>query len=278
MSLNLGQATASLNSFFGAFAPQRWKQDLFYREIRDSEVDFSSQEITEETALQIQEAITEFGSGRFNEFSNTRGVLAIDTDTFDKSKALFFQFNPETISDSKTVEYADRQKPGFDNADYIWSKGGGRTITFELMLDATLSSSVSHITTSNVYTHSTERGTLNQVEFLQSLIRPYEDTTGVEKIVPLFSNSNGITPDINRFTNPPQVAFSYGPIYLVGVITDLGIEHEAFKKNLAPVRSKVTVTFRVREDVEVISSSGFSKENAIGAESTSPKKLKTTVV
>ena len=277
MSLNLGAATSALNQFFGAFSPQRWKQDLFYRNINDDSYPNADRDIRGDTngdssAEALKQAnfnnVKEYLSGQYKGFSTNRGVLAIDKDSFDKREALFFQFNPEQITDQKTVEYADRQKPGFDNADYIWSKGGGRTISFELMLDSSLSSYTPDIVTSNGYTHDPKRGTLNQVEFLQSLVRPYQESGRVPKF-----SRNGITPDTNRFSNPPQVAFAYGPIYLQGVITDLSIEHEAYNRNLAPIRSKASITFRVREDVTIREATGFSSESAIGAEAYEPKTL-----
>lgn len=263
MSLNLGAATAAMNNFFSEFSPSQWKNDLFYRNRRNEEP------IGGTPVLTAGEEV--YRSGEHQHFNNIRGILAIDAVPFDKSKALFFQFNPETINDAKTVEYADRLKPGFDNADYIWSKGGGRVITFELTLDASLSSLSLNIPTSNQFTHDLNRGTLNQVEFLQSLLRPYHS----DGTVPLFS-SNGVVPNTNRFASPPQVIFSYGPLYLVGAVTDVQIVHEAFNRNLAPIRTKANVSFRVREDIAVKKGEQFSQENSIGAVASSPKTLQST--
>lgn len=201
-------------------------------------------------------------------YTLTRGVFAYKDDL---SKILFFQFNPTDIRDIKTANYSERAKPGQDFVDPIWIQGGKRQVSFELFLDATQDSNTNYLNKpgqglraglnptdedlasriGNTSTHTPSRGTLDQVEFIQSLQRP---NTG-RSIEAMFSY-NGHVPT-SKFFAPPEFIFSYGPLYLECVMESLSISHELFNDKLVPVRSRATISLWVIESrkIQVVSES-----------------------
>lgn len=75
-------------------------------------------------------------------YTPTRGII-IDREyvrsanTIDLNKGYQFQFNPQTVSDTKNTTYSNRNYAGLHYEDYSWSGGGERVITFQLFLDNT---------------------------------------------------------------------------------------------------------------------------------------------
>lgn len=71
----------------------------------------------------------------------TRGILInkefLRSKVIDLSKGYRFQFNPQSVSDSKSVNYETRGYAGLNYNDYIWGGGGERIISFQLFLDNT---------------------------------------------------------------------------------------------------------------------------------------------
>lgn len=179
-------------------------------------------------------------------YSPYRGIFAIKQDV---NQYLQFQFNPEEISDSKEVTYEDRLRLGFDNADYIWVNGGARTVSFTLKLDATESSRVRHLgksgnpvpTGNDLLTHNPEVGVLGQVQFLQSLQRPFEPG----QLSPRFIRANA--QPSNQFVTPPEVIFVYGVMYLEGVLSSLSVTYTGWNSKLVPVQAECAIVFRVQE-------------------------------
>jgi hypothetical protein len=179
-------------------------------------------------------------------YNNVRGLFAIKDDI---SQHLRFQFNPEEITDTKDVSYEDKTKTGFDNADYLWVNGGSRTITFTLQLDASIGSLTrtagksgnSVPTAGDLFTHNPERGVYNQVEFLQSLQRPFERGQRSPRFF-----RGGAVPS-QQFVTPPEVVFVYGSMYLEGIISSLDFTYSEFNRKLVPLKADANITFRVQE-------------------------------
>lgn len=75
------------------------------------------------------------------EYVTTRGILIakseLEKSNPDLNAGYYFQFNPQTISDSKSTLYETRGYTGLAYNDYYWRGGGERTITFQLFLDNT---------------------------------------------------------------------------------------------------------------------------------------------
>lgn len=80
--------------------------------------------------------------GRFpRSYVATRGILInkehLRSKVIDLSMGYQFQFNPQSVSDSKAVNYETRGYTGLNYNDYIWGGGGERIISFQLFLDNT---------------------------------------------------------------------------------------------------------------------------------------------
>ena len=80
--------------------------------------------------------------GRFpRSYVTTRGVIInkdfLRSKVIDLTKGYQFQFNPQSVTDSKAVNYETRGYTGLNYNDYIWGGGGERIITFQLFLDNT---------------------------------------------------------------------------------------------------------------------------------------------
>lgn len=87
--------------------------------------------------------------GRFSRpYVSTRGILIdkehLRSKVIDLNKGYQFQFNPQTVSDSKSVIYETRGYTGLNYNDYVWGGGGERIISFQLFLDNTPQSKQRH--------------------------------------------------------------------------------------------------------------------------------------
>jgi hypothetical protein len=190
-------------------------------------------------------------------YSSKRGIMAEKGFELNPERCLIFQFNPETISDSKDNNFVTKPNTGFQHVDYVWGNGGERTITFNLHFEATAAVNSPHFNkgrnTSDEYFWSQvdtldknfPNGTLDDVEVLRSYQYPKKETP----VSPRFSNG-GFIPS-PKFMPPPVVIFSYGPYYLEGYVTAVNFSHELFNKDLVPIRTKAEVTFKVLESIVV---------------------------
>ena len=167
---------------------------------------------------------------------------------------LNFQFNPTEIQEEKSLKYEEREITGFDNTNLIWINGGNKQISFDLDFDATQASNTQYLGASN-FTHDPERGTLNQVEFLQKFLHPRTKETVK------FTRSNFI-PTGNQFEYPSELVFIYGNYYVIGTMMSCPVTHTLFDKDLVPLRSKVSVKIHVKESYNIISEiSSFNSFN-----------------
>jgi hypothetical protein len=199
-------------------------------------------------------AVTYPGSNGYNAL---RGLIAAEDDL---TKTLVFQFNPDTMSETKASEYADRKYPGLPFKAYIWSSGGDRVLSFQLFMDATAATNNPQFRKNVGYGNasiddlaiSQPRGTLDRVELLTSFLYPrLKANSASESLpVPLFTQG-GIVPE-NQFLPPPVAIFCYGGYYLRGFIRDVTTTHELFNKDLYPVRSRCDVNFTVLEQTSII--------------------------
>lgn len=261
---DIGSSQLNFLSFLPA-SPQRALRDLFFRGEPSSNTSF------------VQGPDTKYLLNRSDNprsYNTIRGVIA---QKFDLSKVLVFQFNPEEITDKKSVSYADRERPGFDNSDFIWISGGPRTISFKLILNSTESSNLREFGKPGVslsirdnptdfskkqkngsaFTHNYQKGTLEQVEFLQALQRPLLKKSGTPRFV-----YNGAVP-ADQFSNPPELIFNYGPIYLEGILADLEVTHTRFNEALVPTHSECNVVIRVSEGQLVVIDNALNSYNGI---------------
>lgn len=198
-------------------------------------------------------------------FTPNRGLIALKEDT---SRNMAFQFNPEEVTDDKSVVYEDKGKTGLDVLDFLWIQGGARTVEFTLQFDATEGSRQTHlgkeggdtVTRADGFTHDPTRGVLNQVEFLQALMRPKK----VDVNTPVFVRGNVQTSE--QFQPPPEIIFVYGYFYFEGVIVRASPTYTLWSRELVPLRASMSVAIRVMEgqsiqinqDLVTLSGQGFN--------------------
>jgi hypothetical protein len=182
--------------------------------------------------------------------TSTRGMII---DCNDENNFLRFQFNPTEINSTKKVVYEERSITGFDNTQDIWINGGGKTISFELMLDATQGSNQDYLSNqSNNLTHNPDRGTLIQCEFFEQFLHPRKKE-GV-----LFVRGNYI-PNQTQFAYPSEVFFIYGSLFYKAVLTSADVTHLLFNSDLVPLRSKVQIELNIKESANILTDINFDK-------------------
>lgn len=174
-----------------------------------------------------------------------RGILA-PKDYSSENEILFFQFNPEKITDNKGFNWFNESYLGFSAPEPFWISGQDRVINFELFMDATpeaLSKTFGGTSTGyeNLvnYKRVYPRGVLDTVETLQVFQYP------ISNVKPRFLG-NVAVPE-NRFASPPILIFSFGLFYMECYLSALNISYELFDKDLIPRRAICNVSLTVSE-------------------------------
>jgi hypothetical protein len=145
-----------------------------------------------------------------------------------------FQFNPESISDNKVVNYRDIKgelcgtAPGKE-----YTGGGDRTINFKLNLHGLEKG------TNIVNPTGLDNGVSTELAKLRSFLYPASDAWGV---LGLLSGEEGV-----ELKAPPTCIFGYGTKLLECQVSDMTISETQFNQFLAPVRAEVDITLKVIE-------------------------------
>lgn len=166
--------------------------------------------------------------------SAMRGFLANITQV--PPLILVFQFNPETVSDNKAVNYADRSAELCGNAPgKVYTGGGHRTITFDIKLHGMEQG------TNRLIPIGLDNGVSNELAILRSFLYPASDAWAI---------LGGGGDDGVRLTPPPTCIFGFGTRILECVVTDVTITETQFNSWLAPVRAEAKLTLVVMEEDE----------------------------
>ncbi len=214
-------------------------------------------------------------------YSPVRGILAKDGYQSNED-ILLFQFNPETISDVKEVEWYNKSSLGFSSNDYLWVKGGERSLNFKLWFEATASVNTPIFRPGAIYGDDTydtinevfPRGVMPMVEKLTSFQYPQL----IDGNAPRYSTGVKV-PEV-RFMPPPIAIFIFGEFYMRGIIAGVSTQYTLFDKRLKPLRAECDVTFKVIETDVVQIDEGLMKqgkqieENEFSLTSIWPKKLR----
>jgi hypothetical protein len=148
-----------------------------------------------------------------------------------------FQYNPDSVSDNKAVNYADRAATLSGNAPgKVYTGGGHRTITFGLKLHGLEQG------TNLLNPTPLDNGISTELAKLRSFLYPMADAWGT------LSSLLGGASSGKRLGAPPTCYFGFGTKILECVVTDIKITETQFNSLLAPVRADVTVTLDVIED------------------------------
>jgi len=144
-----------------------------------------------------------------------------------------FQFNPETVSDTKAVNYADENSGLCVAPRKVYTSGGDRTIGFDLKLHGLEKGSNALNPT------GLDNGVSTELAKLRSFMYPKTDAWALTGI----GGSEG-----KRLGAPPTCVFGFGAKVLDCVVTSLTVSETQFNSWLAPVRADVSVTLAVIED------------------------------
>ena len=148
-----------------------------------------------------------------------------------------FQYNPSSVTDNKTANYADRAATLSGNAPgKVYTGGGHRTISFDLKLHGLEQG------TNALNPTALDNGISTELAKLRSFLYPKADAWGTLSGL-LGGGSTG-----KRLAAPPTCFFGFGTKILECVLTDVKITETQFNSLLAPVRADVTVTLDVIED------------------------------
>jgi hypothetical protein len=149
---------------------------------------------------------------------------------------LTFQFNPESVSDNKAVDYADTQTDLCTAPGKTYTGGGSRTISFDIKLHGMEQG------TNKLIPIGLDNGIQTELAKLRSFLYPMADAWG--SLASVF----GDEPQGKRLEAPPTCIFGFGTKILECVVTDLQVTETQFNSYLAPVRADVRVTLAVIED------------------------------
>ena len=148
-----------------------------------------------------------------------------------------FQFNPESVNDNKTANYADRDADLCGNAPGKTYVGGGhRTISFDLQLHGLEQG------TNALNPLPLDNGISTELAKLRSFIYPKEDAWGS------MSGLFGLEDAGRSLTAPPTCIFGFGLKILQCWVTEITVNETQFNSLLAPVRADVGVTLTVIEE------------------------------
>lgn len=213
------------------------------------------------------------GSGKWGRryLETTRGMLATreSVKSADYSKVYKFQFNPQNVSDVKSTSWEEVMYAGMPYIDLIWGGGGVRNVSFQLFLDNTPQSKTlyflgngnegEHINKNGMFTADgfqtvktnnkgysasrySERGVLDEVEFLQSFMYPAQ--VGEEQ-TPKFAEGGVVS--LRQFRPPSIACLALGPIYLEGIVRRVDINYTLFDKDLTPLRATADIELSIFE-------------------------------
>lgn len=147
-----------------------------------------------------------------------------------------FQFNPDSISDNKAVNYTDRNTELCGNAPgKVYTGGGERTITFDLQLHG-LEKGANALNPLPV-----DNGISTELAKLRSFLYPKADAWA--QLGSLLGGDQG-----RRVQAPPTCVFGFGTRVLECVLTGLTVTETQFNSALAPVRADVSVSLSVVEE------------------------------
>lgn len=148
-----------------------------------------------------------------------------------------FQFNPESINDNKTVNYADRNANLCGNwPGKIYTGGGHRTISFDIKLHGLEEG------TNVLNPTALDNGISTELAKLRSFMYPMEDAWAT------LGGLLGGGDEGKRLAAPPDCIFGFGTKILQCIVTEVTINETQFNSLLAPVRADVGITLAVNED------------------------------
>ena len=148
-----------------------------------------------------------------------------------------FQFNPQSVSDNKTVTYSQRYTSlSEDTAGYVYTGGGDRLISFAIQLHG-FEQGMDALNPSPA-----DNGISTELAKLRSFLYPKKDAWYV------FGDGE----EGRCLSSPPTCVFGFGTKILECIVSGLDITETQFNSFLAPVRADVKINLTVIEDKDNI--------------------------
>ncbi len=148
-----------------------------------------------------------------------------------------FPYNPESISDNKVVNYADRSDALCGNAPgKVYTGGGHRTISFDFKLHGLEKG------TNALNPTALDNGITTELSKLRSFLYPAADAWAS------LGALLGEAEEGRRLQSPPDCLFGFGLKILPCVVTEITINETQFNSLLAPVRADIGMTLVVKEE------------------------------
>jgi hypothetical protein len=146
---------------------------------------------------------------------------------------VLFQYNPERISDKRSVNYATLNTPGLLMPIRQYTQGGERTISFTVQLDGRFSGPIPILT-------DPDGGLTPELNKYRAFMYPQTSKWLLARgsFVPLYADPV----DQRQFTSPPTCLFGLGERVIECVVTEVSINELLFNFRLAPVRAEVSAT------------------------------------
>ena len=144
-----------------------------------------------------------------------------------------FQYNPKSVNDNKSVNYADGRSDLCGNAPgKVYTSGGHRTISFDFNIQG-MEEGMNAINPTAI-----DNGISTELAKLRSFLYPMDDAWAVLS----FGSDEG-----RRVSAPPGCVFGFGTKILDCIVTELSINETQFNSALAPVQADVSITLTVNE-------------------------------
>ena len=182
-------------------------------------------------------------------FSNTAKGMIVEYGLSFPPLAVEFEFNPESITRSRTVNFDSSSLPIID---FISPAEGNRiaqaasvtaeTISFDILLDATdKMNDASHI----MHAVANELGIEPEIAVLRSMLEPKSSGLGGFQV--LSSLTGSATHAHERDEHLSVLLFVWGTHILPVFMTSLSIEEQAHLPLLKPYRAKATISLQILE-------------------------------
>lgn len=161
-----------------------------------------------------------------------RGFLA----SFDVSPALLveFQYNPQDISDKRSVTYASKTAPGMVMPTRQYTSGGDRTLSFRIDIDGRYSGQRPPELNIAIEPDGSITPELNKY---RAFLYPASD-----RWPRAGASFTALYEENQSFTSPPTCLFGWGDRVVSCIVTSLSIDELVFNDRLAPLRAKVQIT------------------------------------
>lgn len=145
-----------------------------------------------------------------------------------------FQYNPEKVTDKRSVSYASLNAPGMLMPVKQYSAGGERTLSFTVIVDGLFRGPAD-------ISLDESGGITPELNKYRAFVHPqtphWKDANGsLSGFSGLFAGSETV------FTAPPACRFCFGDRVIDCVVTEVQITEQLYNLALHPVRAEVQVT------------------------------------